>query len=262
MRRPSGFLVLLVVLVACGGESVPLVGPSSATPSNSPEPSSSSPSGSSPSGSPGSPNASASPTGSPLVLPPGVPTSYAPDDEPGDVPAEALIPKSADVTSTTFPHFPEGEVGIVVTYARGIDPFAREQGLVVWRRFGRSPHWRATYGFRDPARAGVLGIQVQLGEATGDDLPEALTFESVGGTGDCGGWRVIQLGPAIETLVEPPDSCDTQVEFSSDPVGLVITEALFKAGDAHCCPSRYRVTQLEWNGNEFEVTSRETHPAT
>lgn len=196
------------------------------------------------------------------MLPPGVPATYAPDEEAGDVPPEALIPKNAEATGTTFPHVPGGEVGIVVTYARGDDPFAREQGLVVWRRFPRSPHWRATFGFRDPASAGVLGIQVQIGEATGDDLPDILTFESVGGTGNCGGWRLIELDAAIETQVEPLDTCDSQVEFSTDPVGLTVTEAVFKAGDAHCCPSRYRVTQLEWNGSEFEVTSRETHPAT
>jgi hypothetical protein len=255
MRRANGFLVLLTILIACGGESVPLAGPSSTTPPGSPSPSSPSPSDSMSSA---SSSPSTSPTSTPIVLPPGVPTAYAPDDEPGDVPAEALIPKNAEATGTAFPHFPGGEIGIVVTYARGDDPFAREQGLVVWRRFGRSPHWRATHGFHDAASAGVFGIQVQLGEATGDDQPEALTFESIGGTGNCGGWRLIQLGPAIETEVEPLDTCDAQVEFSIDPVGLTLTEAIFKAGDAHCCPSRFRVTQLEYEGEGFEVTSRET----
>jgi hypothetical protein len=187
-----------------------------------------------------------------------VPTTYAPDDEPGDVPLDALIPKNAEATGTVFPHFPNGEVGIVVTYARGGDPFAREQGLVVWRRFGPAPHWRATHGFRDTASAGVLGIQVQLGEATGDDRPDALAFESVGGTGNCGGWRLVQLAPSIEIEIEPLDTCDTQIEFSADPAGLTVAEAIFKAGDAHCCPSHYRVSQLEWDGEAFEVTSHET----
>jgi hypothetical protein len=255
MRRPNGFVVLLIVLMACGGESVPPAGPPSASPPESPSPSSPSPSGSTSSA---SSSPSTSPTSGPIVLPPGVPATYAPDDEAGDVPPEALIPTNAEATGTAFPHFSDGEIGIVVTYARGDDPFAREQGLVVWRRFGRAPHWRATYGFRDPASAGVLGIQVQLGEATGDDQPEALTFESIGGTGNCGGWRVVQLASAIETDIEPLDTCDTEIQFSTDPAGLTINEAIFKAGDAHCCPSRYRVRQLEWDGEAFEVTSRET----
>jgi hypothetical protein len=190
-----------------------------------------------------------------------VPATYAPDDEAGDVPPEALIPKNAEATGTVFPQFADGEIGIVITYARGADPFAREQGLVVWRPFGRAPHWRATHGFRDAASAGVLGIQVQLGEATGDDEPEALTFESIGGTGNCGGWRLVQLASAIETEVEALDTCDTQVEFSNDPAGLIVTKAIFKAGDAHCCPSGYRVSQLEWDGVAFEVTSRDTQTA-
>jgi hypothetical protein len=257
MRRATGLLVLLFALVACGGESVPIAGPSSTTPATSPSPADPSPSSSTSSP---EPSTSPTPTPSPIVLPPGVPATYAPDDEAGDVPPAALVPKHAEVTGTTFPHFPGGDVGIIVTYARGDDPFAREQGLVVWRRFGRSPHWRATFGFRDPASAAVFGIQVDVGEATGDGLPDALTFESVGGTGDCGGWRLIQLDAALETRVRPLYSCDAQVEFTTDPVGLLVTEAVFKAGDAHCCPSRYRVTQLEWNGAAFEVTSKETHP--
>jgi len=257
MRRSLAVVVLLVVLNACGGQSVPTGSPTSPPESASP----SSPSPSASPVSPASPTTSPSATASPIVLPPGVPASYAPDDEPGDVPVAALIPKTADVTGTEFPRFPQG-TGIVVTYVRGSDPFAAEHGFVVWRRYGHSPHWRATFGFRDPASAGVLGIQVMLGEATGDDLPDALTFESVGGTGNCGGWRLVQLGLALDEQVEPLNSCDAQVEFSTDPVGLLLTESVFKPGDAHCCPSKYRVSQLEWDGEAFAVTSRETHKVT
>jgi hypothetical protein len=255
MRRSLALVVLLGVLSACGGEPVPVAQPT--TPTTSEPPSSPTPSASPT----GSTTPSPSPTASPIVLPPGVPSSYAPDDEPGDVPVDELIPKTADATGTEFPRFPRGEIGIVVTYVRGTNPFAAEHGFVVWRRFARSPHWRATYGFRDAARAGVLGIQVTLGEATGDDLPDALTFESVGGTGNCGGWRLVQLGLALDDQIEPIDSCDAQIEFSTDPVGLLVTESVFKPGDAHCCPSKYRVTQLEWDGEAFSVMSRETHIA-
>ena len=200
-------------------------------------------------------------TATPVPLPPGVPASYEPDDEPGDVPPEALVPREAEVTGTTFARFPSAGTAIVVTYARGEDPFAREQGLLVWRRFPRSPHWRATFGFLDPARKEVLGIRVEIGDATGDGLPDALAFETVGGTGVCGSWRLVQIAEGTAVPAYPLMTCDASMEISADPVGLVLTEAVFKQGDPHCCPSRFRTTQLEWNGEIFEEMSRETHPA-
>ncbi|MBI3647200.1 MAG: hypothetical protein HY240_00320 [Actinobacteria bacterium] len=259
MRPILPVLLLLVVSAGCGGGSPAAV---STIPPIPPSPSS--PTSSSASVSPThnpSPQP-VSPTPAPVVLPRGVPASYAPDDEPGDVPPSALVPRDATVTGTWFARSPSGsDTAILVTYARGGDPFAREQGFVVWRRFPTRPHWRATFGFSDPARVGVLAIRVDVGDATGDGLPDALTFESIGGTGDCGAWRLIQIASATAVQVEPPGTCDVTVEISTDPVGLLLTKAIFRPGDAHCCPSAFRTIQLEWNGEGFDVTKKRVSPA-
>jgi hypothetical protein len=166
------------------------------------------------------------------------------------------------VTGTWFPRL-RGAAGgtIVVTYAHGEDPFAQEHGLVVWRRSSSSPHWRATVGYADRPQAGVLGIRVVLGDATGDGEPDVLAFDGTGGTGDCGAWRVLQPVDGAIANVYPPGTCDTSVVVATDPVGLTATKAVFRSGDAHCCPSAFRITRLSWDGSAFVVTDRSVSPA-
>jgi hypothetical protein len=196
------------------------------------------------------------------AIPPGVPRTYGPDDPAGDVPTSALIPHGSQAAGTWFAPLPGREgTAIVVTYARGSDPFQQGHGLVVWRRFGAFPHWRATVGFADGPRSGVLGIQVEIGDATADGAPDVLSFESRGGTGACGAYRVIEPIDATDVSILPAATCDTTVGFSTHPSGLIVTEAIFRAGDAHCCPSAFRISRLRWNGSGFDVASRHVSPA-
>ena len=199
-------------------------------------------------------------TGSP-TLPHGVPTTYGADDPPGDVPASALVPNDSTVAGSWFARLPRpAGTAIVVTYSRGDDPFSQEHGLVVWRHAGTTPHWRAAFGFADRPRAGSR-IQVVIGDATADGAPDVLAFESIGGTGNCGGWRLIQPIDATSVVVLPERTCDTSVVISTDPTGLLETQAVFRPGDAHCCPSAFRISQLVWNGSGFDVTDRHVSPA-
>ena len=196
----------------------------------------------------------ATPSVRPVVLPPGVPPSYGGDVEPGDLPAERLVPAGATVTGTAFP----GERTAIVTWSIGDDPFLREQGLVVWRRTpGSAPPWVATFALRDPPRAGVLGIRIDMADATGDGEADALVFGSVGGSGACGTWRLIALAPGADVVTYERDLCDATVEFSADPVGLRVTELVFEPGDPHCCPSRSKTTTLRWDGTRWRATAVE-----
>jgi len=43
--------------------------------------------------------------------------------------------------------------------------------------------------------------------------------------------------------------CDTTIEPSSDPPGLIVTEAVYAHGDPHCCPSATRTTVLQRDGS-------------
>jgi hypothetical protein len=198
-----------------------------------------------------------SPSVEPVVLPPGVPATYPRDVEPGDLPPAALVPDGAEVTGTSF----AGPEAVIVTYASGGDPFAREQGLVVWRRFpGGADPWRARLGFRDKPNAGVLGIQVETADVTGDGEPDAISFENVGGSGVCGTWRVLALSAAADTQTYERDLCDATVTASAKPVGIRLTESVFGPGDPHCCPSATRETVLVWTDPKWKVATTKESP--
>jgi hypothetical protein len=117
----------------------------------------------------------------------------------------------------------------------------------VWRRFDDTPPWRPIYGLSDPASDGVLEIHALIGDATGDGSPDALTFEDTGGSGACGTWRVLDL--AANAGIFKRTTCDTTVEPSADPAGLVIRRSIFDEDDAHCCPSATSITVLTFGGS-------------
>ena len=262
MRRAAAVLALAIAAAGCRSGASTVAAPSpSPAPSVTTSSAGPTPSPSRPSRTPRpTPSATTSPT--PAPLPAGVPSGYRPDDPAGEVPAEALVPAGATVTGSWFPRLPGAPSGtIVVTYASGDDPFAQEHGLVVWRRSATSPHWRPTVGYADRPRSGVLGIRVVLGDATGDGASDVLAFDGTGGTGDCGAWRIVQPVDASLATVFPLGTCDTSVVVATDPAGLTATVAVFRPGDAHCCPSAFRISRLAWDGSAFVVTHRSVSPA-
>jgi hypothetical protein len=187
------------------------------------------------------------------VLPPGVPATYGHDDDQADLPLERLVPPGVEITGTWFPD----RETLIVTWGAGDDPFQREQGLVVWRRTGSDPPWVATYAFRDPPKAGVLGIQVDTGDVTGDGNPDALVFENTGGSGACGTWSAIALSPDADGPTYTKALCDGSVEISTRPAGIRLIGSIYGPTDPHCCPSGVRTSTLQWNGTRWRVTSKE-----
>jgi len=200
------------------------------------------------------------PTVSPVVLPAGLPTSFDRSLPAGDVPALALVPPGGVVTGSLTVKSGDG-VGeqIVVTWTRGNDPFASEQGLAIWQAFPDEPPWRAVYGFADEPVRGVVGIRAELGDLTDDGHADVLSMESTGGSGNCATWRVLAtLKGAVQQLYRHK-GCDTSIAVSAG--SLVLTESVFDAGDAHCCPSAVRVTTLEWDGSSFRVVDQAVTPS-
>ena len=196
------------------------------------------------------PTSSSSP--SPAVEPIGVtadtPSSYDRDVEASEVPPEALVPRGTSVTDVWLAETSAGSSILVAWVDPGTDPFRSEHGLVVWRRFpGVSPPWRPLFGLRNPPQRGVVQILAIIGDATGDGSPDALTFEDTGGSGACGTWRVLDLAANANSFKKK--TCDTTIDLSTDPVGLVIREAVFEEGDAHCCPSATRTSVLVFEGS-------------
>jgi hypothetical protein len=254
VRRLAAVLALVVGLGACGGgteETSPT--PSGTTPSASPTPSLTG--STSPSASASTPTPTVEPT---LQLPADAPTLV---DDPADVARIAagdyapLAPPGATVTFPWVLAGPGDPIDqVAFSWQRGDDPFALENGFAVWQPSDGG--WRAVYAFTDTPAKGVLGVSIDPGDLTGDGIEDALTFEQTGGSGACGTWRVVVSAPGAATEVFRDRTCDAEIRIVDGD--LQLREAVFAPGDAHCCPSAYRISTLEWDGTAFVETSSET----
>jgi hypothetical protein len=197
----------------------------------------------------------------PSAEPDPMPRSFANDLEPSEVPADALVPKGAHVTGRWFGFTDDGVAILVAWVEPGDDPFRLPRGIAVWRRSASSPHWRAVLVRRHPAREGVVTeIQAQTSDVTGDGSDDALVFEGAGGSGACGRWLVIDL-VRLATRYDR-QLCDGRIGPAGPASpGLLVTESVFRPGDAHCCPSATRRTTLAWTGTGWRVTGKEVTPA-
>ena len=218
-----------------------------------------------PSSPPGGTTSPSPPPEPDLQLPADAPTSI---DDPADVALieagdhSVLIPPGAQGTIAVRQAKPDDPIDqIAVAWRRGSDPFASEVGLVVWQRFEEDSEagWRVVYAFTDRPSAGVLGLRLVPSDLTGDGVDDLLTEEQRGGSGACATWRVIASADGGATEIFRRDACDT--EITSVEGSLEIREAVYEAGDPHCCPSAYRTTILEWDGQSWAKVSSEVEPA-
>jgi hypothetical protein len=205
--------------------------------------------------------ASPSPTGSPSPRP--IPPAWAApieqDVPPEDLPDDRLVPPGATLTARVT--LPAGEAvadEIAVAYVIGSDPFAAEHGFAIWHRFPEPPAWSVVLAFVDAPERGVLGIDVQSGDLTGDGHPEAVTFEQTGGSGACGRWRVLATIGEGTSQVFSRRTCDTEIAIVGR--ALEMREAVYGPDDPHCCPSAFRYTTLEWDGSGFVETDVREEP--
>jgi hypothetical protein len=250
MRRLATFSTLLVLATSCSVESAP-----APSPTRTVEPTATSPSPTL--------TATATPslTPSPVVdVPADAPTTYARRQAPDEVPVADLVPVGAEVTmALSFPPSPGSVPRIALAWTRGVDPFSSEHGFEMWQLFPARPHWRVVYAFTDPPSEGVFGVRFDVGDVTGDAIPDALTFEDKGGSGGCGVWRVVRSGDGFATPIFRRSTCDTQIELASGT--LRIRSAEYEPGDSHCCPSRFRTTTIRWDGDGWTVVDRVVTPA-
>ncbi len=189
---------------------------------------------------------SQNPSIEPVGIPAKMPVSYDEGVDAANLPADELVPLGTGPTDVWPAIAPDGtQFALIAFAAPSGEPLRRARGLVVWRRFEGAPAWRAVYGLSDPAGAGVLGIHALIADATGDGSPDAITFEDTGGSGGCGTWHVLDLAANADVFTKK--ACDTTIELSPDPAGLVVREAVFAPGDAHCCPSSTKTSILTFD---------------
>lgn len=256
---PLGLALLgALALGACGGREIVLPSPVPSPIAPSPTPSAR-PTG--PSAPTGAPTAPGSPTAAPeLDLPRDAPTVLAERVDAADIARAGyawLLPPNAAVLQARTT---EGAVAqIALAWYRGEDPFARQSGLVLWQRFPDAPPWRAVLAFTNRPRAGVLGIALEQEDLTGDGIPDLLVREDTGGTGACARWRVIVPTEGAAHEAWRHEACDTTVHVADGT--LAVREAVFAPDDPHCCPSRFRLRTLTWDGETFVQTRARTVPA-
>jgi hypothetical protein len=245
-------LLTATATTACGGATttasqVPTI-------TSSPPVSSSAASSSAPSGAP----PTASPAASPTALPSGLGSPFGEGLAAEDVPLAELVPAGTESAGSWIVRIATGDAIVVAWEAPSDDPFRTDRGVVVWRHTGAPVAlWRpvsaATYrADRHP----VLGITATIADVTGDGSPDALVFAETGGSGACGIFLVVD--PSTGAQIYRRSVCDTTITPSSDPVGLMVTEAVYAHGDPHCCPSAMRTTVLRFEADGAWATVSET----
>jgi hypothetical protein len=247
--------LLVAAATACGGEPVapPTSSATAATPSPTANPST-----------PPTTTETPSPTPSPdvdddVMLPARAPTSF-PDDVAADaLTLQRLAPPGATL-GASWAGAGTGAEAVAFAWARGDDPLAAQTGVEVWVRFpGQDPAWRVMYASTNRPSSAVLGVRLEGGDVTNEGATGLLTFDDLGGSGACGIWRVVQIAQRDATRTFERQTCDTDVRIVAGD--LEIRAAVYAAGDAHCCPSAYRITRLRWTGDAWKVVDRTTEPA-
>ena len=194
-------------------------------------------------------------------LPAGIPPSFGDDVGPENVPTAALIPLKTTVTGSWSTTTSAGEAIVVAWESPGGDPFRRDRGVAVWRRFddGGAP-WRPVWGesFHASGDEPVLGLDAQIADVTGDGSPDALLFASTGGSGNCGTTSVVDL--AAGSVPYRSTGCDRTIEPSANPVGLRLREAVYAPGDPHCCPSAFRESVLVYDNGAWQTATSSLSP--
>jgi hypothetical protein len=245
MRRLTTLSILLILGTSCGVESAPVPSPTRTV---------------APTTTPPSPTLTGTATSTPtpslvIDVPVDAPTTYGSSQTLDELPVADLVPAGAEVTMVRRLSPTSDRVSqIALAWTRGLDPFSSEHGFQLWQLFREAPAWRVVYAFTDPPSEGVLGVRFDVGDLTGDAIPDALTFEGKPGSGGCGVWRVVRSGAGFATPIFHRSTCDTQIELASGT--LRIRAAVYEPDDSHCCPSRFRTTTIRWDGSGWTVVDR------
>jgi hypothetical protein len=246
--RRAVLILIAATMIACGSGSdvasptgTPAVTPASATPSPTP---------------------SVALTTTASAVPSGLQSAFGEDLPAGDVPLTSLVPAGTEPAGSWFARTAAGDAIVVAWQAAGADPFRTDRGFAVWRHTDDpDAPWRPVFAAAYPAdRHPVLGITVAIGDVTGDGSEDALVFAETGGSGACGTY--VAIDAAAGTRAFTRTVCDTTIEVSSDPPGLVVTEAVYTHGDPHCCPSAMRTTVLQRDASGGWTTVSRTTAAT
>jgi hypothetical protein len=208
---------------------------------------------------PSSPSASPTPPDEPSVSPtPDGAVLIETDASVRELDPADLAPPGTDVTGRWIGSV-DGTNVLVLAVAGEGDAFARDRALWRWAPAPDPGGWLGVELVAHPMQRGVLGLDAVVADVTDDGNDDALVFALTGGSGACGTWSVYDLVTADRVFARA--LCDATVDPAFDPVGLLITGSVYRAGDPHCCPSARRETILTYDGDaRWTAASRATTP--
>lgn len=206
---------------------------------------------------PSSPPASAIPTADPSTPPtPDGAVLVETDVAVRELDPADLAPPGTDVTGRWIGSVDGTDVLVLALAGEG-DAFARDRALWRWAPAPELGGWLGVELVTHPRERGVLGLDAVIADVTDDGNDDALVFALVGGSGACGTWSVYDL--VTTDRIYARDLCDASVDPAVDPIGLLVTESVYRSGDPHCCPSARRETILTYDGeHRWTVAGRET----
>jgi hypothetical protein len=180
-----------------------------------------------------------------------------PPSTPADeVDVDSLAADGEDVTGRWVGRVGAGDQLIVAVAGAG-SAFARDRAVWKWTPARSLGGWLGVPLLEYPAARGVLNIDAVVTDVTGDTNDDALIFALTGGSGACGTWTVVDLSST--RALYRKDLCDAAIDPSTQPVGLLVRESVYRSGDPHCCPSARRETVLTYDdGGGWDVFSRKT----
>ena len=134
------------------------------------------------------------------------------------------------------------------------------EGLVIWRRVGRTDSWRLVYSLRFPSYR-VSFVYARAGDVNGDRHPDLVLFEDMGGSAGCGVYRLLATthGGPRQLLARRGCAGNTRVRISKG--SLVMYDGLVRdprtLNQIHCCWTTWLRTTMRWQGSTLVSTSRD-----
>jgi hypothetical protein len=145
------------------------------------------------------------------------------------------------------------DLGVVYSGAPLPGSSLARRTLALWRRGVRE--WRLVGRFARSAYA----FELETADLTGDGAAEVLVHQDEDGSGVCGFWRVFQAEPRFHEVFVRAGCLDNR-EVHLVRGRVVVWDGIVKdprsGSYIHCCWSRWRRTELAWNGRGLVVVSR------
>jgi hypothetical protein len=150
----------------------------------------------------------------------------------------------------------------------GVKPLSDDQRVLLWRMGGHAEEpMSSLYGvtlvegrtrlYSHRAPRGSLRLSVETGDISGDGRQDVLVFDDTGGSGACGDYRAVVLGPGSSRVALRRPLCEDQGSIHLRRGGLLVSVGEKKdpktREQIHCCYRFVRRTLVRWNETHWTI---------